>query len=273
MVLDQRVHRYLAPVRVVLTATVAPIQYVVSTPINWATAINANLSSRQTLLVENSALRAKQLLLQAELQKLIALQNENTQLRELLKSSPRMQNERMTVAQLLAVTTDPLVSELILNQGLRNGVYEGQPVLDGKGIMGQVIQVGPFTSRVLLITDLRSAVPVQDARSSVRGLIVGRGNLARLALTNIPDTVDVRVGDVLLTSGLGGRYPYGYPVGVVSAIQHHASEKFTKIEATPSAQLERSEYVLLMWPQKAIAIDVPKPAAKLVTKNSGKRTS
>lgn len=259
MVLDHREH-YLKPIRVGLNAIVAPVQYIVDTPIKFITAFSSNLSSREALVAENTSLRGQQLLLQAKLQKLLALESENSELRELLKSSPKAQNERIAVARLLAVSTDPLASELIIDKGLHSQVYEGQPLLDATGIMGQVIQVGPYTSRALLITDLRSAVPVQDTRNGVRGLIVGRGNLSKLALTNIPETVDVKVGDVLVTSGLGGRYPEGYPVGVISLVDHNAGGQFTKIDVIPSAQIDRRRNVLLIW-LPHLQADISKVAA------------
>jgi len=270
MVFDQRLH-YLKPVRNTLSAFVAPIQYLVDAPIKLVQAISTNISSRETLLDENAALKAKQLFLQAQLQKLVALQNENVELRALLKSSPHLTNTRTEIAGLLAVSTEPLISEVVLDKGTNSGVYVGQPVLDANGIMGQIIQVGPLTSRLLLISDLRSAVPVQDARNGVRGIVVGQGRLAKLSLTNIPDTVDVMAGDVLVTSGLGGHYPEGYPVGVVTHVQHNTGAQFSSIEVTPSAQLDRNQQVLLIWPPQVPTIDVPKSQPAI--KSGGKKLS
>jgi rod shape-determining protein MreC len=255
--LDYRID-FFKPVRNLLSAVVAPVQYVVDTPIKWSMALDATLSNHQTLLVENTRLRTQNLLLQARLQRLIALENENSQLRSLLSSAQQTGNEKMIVAQMLAVNTEPLSSEIVLDKGKHNGVYEGQPVLDARGIMGQVTQVGPLTSRVLLLTDLRSAIPVQDTRNGIRGIVVGRGNLAKLALTDIPVTVDVKVGDTLVSSGLDGHYPSGHPVGVISHIRADPNEQFTAIEITPSAQLDRNQFVLLIWPPKIPTIDAPK---------------
>lgn len=265
MVLDQREH-YVAPLRNALTALVTPMQYLVDAPVRGVQTLNDNLSTREKLLAENASLKAKQLLLQAELQKLISLQNENAQLRALLQSSPRLQNRRIAIAHLLAVSTDPLISELVLDKGHNHGVYNGQPVLDANGIMGQIIQVGPMTSRLLLISDLRSAVPVQDVRNGVRGIVIGQGHLAKMLLTDIPDTVDVKENDLLVTSGLGGHFPEGYPVGVITKVQHDTGAQFTHIEVTPSAQLNRNQPVLLIWPPEVPNIDAPKStlsAAKL----------
>lgn len=267
MVLDQRA-LYITPVRNALTAFVAPLQYLVDMPIRGIQTLTDNLSTREKLLAENTALKARQLFLQAQLQRLIALENENKELRALLQSSPRLQNQRIAIAHLLAVSTETLVSELVLDKGHKAGVYVGQPVLDANGIMGQIIQVGPLTSRLLLISDIRSAVPVQDARNGVRGIVIGQGHLSKLLLTDIPDTVDVKEGDLLVTSGLGGHYPTGYPVGVISQVQHDTGAQFTHIEVTPSAHLSRNQPVLLLWPPAVPDIDAPKSLP--ATKSGGK---
>lgn len=265
MVLDHRL-RYLMPVRNTLTAIVAPVQYMVSAPVKWVSEFNSSLQNRQVLLTQNAALRGQQLLLQAKLQQLLALQNENTQLRALLASLPRVENEHVVVAQLLAVDTEPLVSEMVLDKGQHDGVYVGQPVLDAKGIVGQIIQVGPLTSRLMLITDPRSAIPVQNTRNAIRGIIVGRGNLSKLALTDIPNTVDVKMGDVLVSSGLGGHYPPGYPVGTVNQVRYTTGKQFTSIGVTPTADLDRNQQVLLLWPVKMPTIDAPKSSLPPVMK-------
>lgn len=270
MLLDHRQH-YLVPVRNGLTTLVSPLQYLVDAPIKLWNTLDTNLSSRQRLVTENASLHAQQLLLQAKLQKLTALQDENNQLRALLKSKPRLNTEHIAVAQLLAVATDPLVSEVVLDMGQQDNVFVGQPVLDADGIMGQVIQTGPFTSRVLLITDLRSAISVQDSRSGVRGIVEGRGTMLPLALVNIPFTVDIQVGDELVSSGLDDRFPAGYPVGKVQRILHPTGEQFATIEVTPSAHLNRSQQALLVWPVQKPAVDVP-PSSTPTNSNSHAKT-
>ena len=273
MVLDHRQH-LLSPVRNVLSAVVAPMQYLVDKPIKLVNAAGSSISSRQALLAENAELHAQQMLLQAQLQKLIALESENTQLRELLTASEHMRNMRVVAAQLIEVNTDPLVSEIVLDKGSKNEVYEGQPVLDAKGVMGQVIQVGPLTSRILLLNDLRSAIPVQNSRSGVRGIVVGKGKLLDLELIDIPLTADIKVGDILVTSGLGKRYPSGYPAGIVKAIKHNPGEQFAQIIVSSSAKLNQSQQVLLIWPPKKLLVDAPKlPAADKINpklKNTSK---
>jgi rod shape-determining protein MreC len=257
MVFDHRLH-YFASVKNGLITFVTPLQYVVDKPAKYFGGMEANLSSRKELISQNAALRAEHLLLEAKLQRLLAIEKENVQLRALLASSPKSMNERVLVAQLLTVDTDPLISEVVLSKGKHDGVYIGQPVLDAKGIVGQIIEVGTFTSRVLLLTDPRSAIPVQDNRNGIRGIVVGQGHLAKLALTDIPLTVDIKTGDILVSSGLGGNYPEGYPVGVVSRVRYDTGEQFANIEVTPSAQLDRNQLALLIWPPKPLQVDVPK---------------
>lgn len=271
MVLDHREH-YLAPIRTALVAFITPIQYLVDAPFKVTAILSTNLANRRTLLTENEKLHSENLQLKAKLQKFTALESENIELRSLLKSLPKLRNERTAIAQLLAISTNPLVSEFVLDKGSRDGIYEGQPVLDANGILGQIMQTSLWTSRVLLITDLRSAVPVQVTRNGIRGIVIGKGNLAKLALTNIPETVDVRVGDTLVTSGLGGYYPVGYPVGVISSVQHGSGEQFTKITVTPIANLDRARNVLLLWVSHGNN-EAVKPATKTATKSAGGKKS
>lgn len=236
------------------SGAVAPLQYFVDWPVRMYHVAQTNFVSQQTLSAENANLHAQLLLLQGQLQQYFALEKENTQLRALLQSSPRS-TERFLVAQLLAIDPEPFVQQVILDKGEKSGVYVGQPVIDADGVFGQVIYVGPNTSRVLLLTDTLSAIPAEDHRSSLRGLVVGRGNAQHLALINMQESADVKVGDTLVTSGLGGNFPPGYPIGTVLKIDHNAGEGFMQIEVEPSAQLNRSQLVLLIWPSKLIIPD------------------
>ena len=242
------------PVRAAVSVIIAPIQYTVNWPVQLFDWLHSSISSHQELLAENARLSAQQILLQAQLQKLLAVENENAELHALLKSSPRLGNARLQSAQLLAVDSDPALQQVVVDKGSRDGLFVGQPVLDATGVLGQVIQVGPFTSHVMLITDLRSAVPVQDGRNGIRAIAVGSGALGNLKLANIPDTTDIKIGDLLVSSGLGDRYPAGYPVGTVTTIVNSSGEHFATITVEPTAKLERSTQVLLVWPQKSLPI-------------------
>lgn len=236
----------LIKIRPALSSIVIPIQYSVAMPGRILRMAEANLASHDALLKENANLRKKQFHIQIKLQKFAALEQENQQLRALLKASEHMHNERFLAAQVLSLTTDPLAQQIILDKGSKAGVYVGQAVLDADGIMGQVIEVGPVTSRVLLITDPRSAVPVQNSRNGLRGIVVGIGK-HNLRMMHIAETMDIRVGDLLVSSGLGGRYPAGYRVGLVRKVARITGEHFATVDVIPSAHIDRSQYVLLIW--------------------------
>jgi rod shape-determining protein MreC len=237
-------------IKSLLSVTTLPIQYIVDWPAQWVSWASTNIITQHQLLVENAELRANQLLLEAKLQKLLALEHENAQLLALLQSSPHVGGKFIS-AQLLAVNMDPLVQHVVLNKGSREGIYQGQPVLDAYGVMGQVIQPGPFTSQVMLVSSLQSAIPVQDARNGIRAIAVGTGYNGELQLLYVPITTEMQVGDVLVTSGLGGRFPEGYPVGIVKSVSHNPEFRFSTIRITPSAHLDKSRQVLLVWPENA----------------------
>lgn len=227
---------------------VYPIEWVVNAPgrvFNW---LSVSFSSRQRLLEENQRLRAEELLLNANLQKLMNLEHENAQLKQLLNSSTEVTG-KYSVVDLLNVANNSEQQEIILNRGSHAHIYVGQPVLDAYGVMGQVIDVTPLTSTVLLISDHRSAVPVLDTRNGLRAIAIGLGAQNQLALVNIPDTSDIKVGDLFVASGLGSRYPVGYPVGKVIFIDKKPEQQFATILLAPLAHLQSTSQVLLVWPK------------------------
>jgi len=247
MLADHRLHK-LEVMRAGLSLAVYPLQTLINLPINAGTWLSENLASRQRLLDENASLKAQQLLLKAQMERFSALEAENVRLRELLGSSFRIQaGERMVIAELSAVATDPFSQQLVINRGSRDGVFLGQPVLDSEGVMGQVIHLTPVSSTVMLITDPNHALPVQVNRNSLRAIAIGTGSLHYIELAHLPNNADVRVGDVLVTSGLGGRFPVGYPVGTVVKVEQDPRQPFAKVIAQPSARLDRSREVLLVW--------------------------
>lgn len=238
--------------RAKISVVVTPIQYLVNWPVEIFRWAQASVVKQQELLDENAQLRARELLLNAKLQRFLALERENAQLRALLKSSSNLNiGEKFLVAQILAVDLDPNIQQFMVNKGKNSGVYVGQPVLDAHGLMGQIISVGVYTSTVLLITDSRSGIPVEITRNNLRSVAIGAGDSGNLSLLHMLDTADVRPGDTLVTSGLTSRFPPGYPVGVVTSVQHQAGERFSNIVVKASAHLDRSRQVLLVWPDKA----------------------
>lgn len=241
--------QYLSPVRYYLSYAVTPFQYAASVPAALSSWVYDTFTTRESLLEENAKLQARALLLQRRVQKLAALAAENVRLRELLNSSALVA-ENVTVAEILGVDPDPYRHEIIINKGENDGVFLGLPVLDAQGLMGQVIAVGPHVSRALLISDSSHAIPVQINRNGVRAIAVGGGSLDLLMLTHVPDTADVVEGDILVSSGLGQRFPEGYPVGVVTRVHHDPGESFAIVEAKPSAHLDRSRHVLLVFKEQ-----------------------
>ncbi len=247
MTLDHRQHT-LEGIRSGLSMVVYPMQYLVNLPFQFSDWASESLSSHNTLLEENRKLRAKQLKLDFKLQKLASLEKENERLRALLQSASRRW-ERVLIAELISVDFDPFKHQVLLNKGSRDGVFVGHPLLDAHGIMGQVIHVTPLNTTAILITDPSHATPVQVNRNGLRTLAVGTGESNRLDVPHLPNNADIKVGDLLVTSGLGLRFPAGYPVARVSSIKRDPSLPYARISATPLAQLDRASEVLLVWPE------------------------
>jgi rod shape-determining protein MreC len=236
-------------IRSALTLPVAPFQYMVSWPSLFLGKLKVAFSTHDALIKENLKLKSDQLLLRSQLQRLLALESENTYLKALLQSSQQIKSKTL-IADLLAVDSEPFVNQVILNKGTRDGVYVGQPVLDATGVMGKIIQAGPITSRVLLINDPHSGIAVQNVRNGMRAVAMGDSYSGKLRLMYIPKTADVRVGDMFLTSGLGDHYPEGYPVGKIISVTKDPAHQFAVIYLQPSARLESSREVLLVWYQR-----------------------
>jgi len=246
MVMDKRVTA-IENVRAALSMPLAPLQYLVSWPIQFIDKLHDTVGSYDALMKENMNLKAEQLRLKAQVQRFLAIQFENNQLKALRQSSAKIQG-KVLIAQLMAVAFDPFNNQVVLNKGSHYKVYKGQPVLDANGVMGQIIEVGPFTSRVLLINDSKSGVPVQVVRNGVRAIAIGDTYSGKLRLINITKTADIQPNDVLITSGLGDTYPEGYPVGKVLSITNDPGSPFSTIIVEPAAKLDRSRGVLLVWP-------------------------
>ena len=245
MTVDHRYH-HLESLRSALSVVVYPLRYVVNIPSEIGDWASQTFASRDTLQDDNRTLHTRNLLLKAQLQRMDALEAENTRLRELLRASKKV-GERVLVAELLAVDTDPFTRLIVLNKGSSDQVYPGQPLVDAEGVMGQVVHVGPFTSTAMLITDPSHATPVLVNRNGLRAIAVGTGASGTLDLPHLPNNADIKPGDLLVTSGLGGVFPPGYPVGRVTKVEIDPSLPFANIEAEPAAHLERSREVLLVW--------------------------
>ncbi|MDP2227882.1 MAG: rod shape-determining protein MreC [Moraxellaceae bacterium] len=234
------------PVRFRLNGLLTPVYGMMSWPGRLAEVMSDATLGEEELRSENAYLRSQLLVLSGRVQKLSELAAENARLRGLLDST-LVVDGRVLIAEIIGVDPDPFRQVILLNKGADAGAYLGQPVLDARGVMGQIVEVGPETSRALLIADREHGVPVRVARNGIRAIAAGTGEIDRLRLLYVPESADVKVGDLLLTSGLGLRYPAGYPVGVVSKVGKTGTSEFAEIEARPSAELDRSRHVLLLF--------------------------
>ncbi|WP_159817548.1 rod shape-determining protein MreC [Colwellia sp. 20A7] len=246
-----------------LQSMISPLQYLANSPKVTMTWISTNVTTRQQLMNENQHFRLNELVFHEQAMQLDILKQENERLRTLLASPLRSELKKM-VAEILSVDSDPYSHQLVINRGARDGVYEGQPVLDALGIVGQILHVGQTTSRIILITDTSHAVPVRVKRNGLRLLASGSGQIDRLNHNFVPQSADVKIGDMLVTSGLGGKYPEGYPVATISYISNDESREFLRVYSKPIAQIDRLRYLLLLSDEDPISIFAPKTETKAV---------
>jgi rod shape-determining protein MreC len=235
--------------RVYLNSLVSPLQYLANLPGQLLNASASRFVSHERLFDDNAKLTHDAMVMNGQLQRLTFLQEENDRLRSLL-NSPVQDNTRKVVAELMAVDNNPYSHQIVINKGAINGVYEGQPVLDDKGIVGQIMQVSSTNSRVLLIADVTHAIPVRVARNNVRLIVSGSGSLDELLIQHVAHSSDLKIGDILLSSGLGNIFPEGYPVATITSIIRDESRPFSQVRAKPIAQLDRLKYLLLLWSER-----------------------
>ncbi|KPH00473.1 rod shape-determining protein MreC [Pseudomonas sp. RIT-PI-q] len=245
MVVDAR-FTLLKPVRSQMSLVLMQSYWITDLPQRLWQGVASQFGSRTELVAENEKLKTENLLLQGRMQKLAALTEQNVRLRELLNSSALV-NEKVEVAELIGMDPNPFTHRIIINKGERDGVVLGQPVLDARGLMGQVVELMPYTSRVLLLTDTTHSIPVQVNRNGLRAIASGTGNPERLELRHVADTADIKEGDLLVSSGLGQRFPAGYPVATVKEVIHDSGQPFAIVRAVPPAALNRSRYLLLVF--------------------------
>ena len=256
MFTDSR-YDYLDRVRYTMAYLTTPIYWVADTPARISAWIDDVFVSQRDLLEENTELRQQLLFAQRELQLLASLATENSRLRELQEASQLVQG-RVLTAEIINVSNDPGSRRVLINRGAHNGVFEGQALLDAHGLMGQVEEVLPFTSWVLLITDSRHGTPVQVNRNGERAIARGgRLDAPGLELEFVPDTADIVVGDLLVSSGLGQRFPKDYPVAEVTSVVHDPGQPFALIRARPLAQMDRTRHVMLVLPDDESIIGAP----------------
>ncbi len=242
--------RLLHPLRSTLATVVSPIYIIAESPYQVSREASATLSTRESLIDENAKLMARNLELSQIAQQFVALREENTRLRQLLGSRRRL-GAQVVVAELTGVVPSPNTFQVEIDKGADAGVFVGQAVIDAEGLFGQVVEVAKFSSRVMLVIDAAHAVPVQVNRNDFRSIAAGTGREDRLELEYVPITADIRVGDLLVTSGLGGHFPRGYPVGTVTSVVVDPTLTYAQVSARPLAALDRSRHVLLVFDSDA----------------------
>ncbi|WP_085578564.1 MULTISPECIES: rod shape-determining protein MreC [unclassified Pseudomonas] len=260
MVVDAR-FSLLKPARSQMSLVLMDAYWITDLPGRLWDGVASQFGSRTELIADNEKLKTENLLLQGRLQKLAALTEQNVRLRELLNSSALV-NEKVEVAELIGMDPNPFTHRIIINKGERDGVVLGQPVLDARGLMGQVVELMPYTSRVLLLTDSTHSIPVQVNRNGLRAIASGTGNPERLELRHVADTADIKEGDLLVSSGLGQRFPAGYPVATVKEVIHDSGQPFAIVRAVPTAALNRSRYMLLVFSDNRTAEERANDAAQ-----------
>ena len=232
-------------VRSVISVVLTPVQWLVDIPTQIADDLSVVLVERAALVKDNNQLRSSSIILERKVQQMMVLRAENIRLRELLNSSAAL-DDSVLLTELIGVNPDPFQHQIILNKGSEDGVFIGQPVLDAGGIMGQVVEVSLYTNRTMLVTDGRHALPIEVVRNGMRAIALGKGIHNELDITHVPDNADIRVGDLLVSSALGGRFPYGYPLAQVRIVERDPSRKFMIVKAKPLARLNNSRYVLMV---------------------------
>ena len=245
LVMDHR-DNHLDTVRQAIGATVYPLRIVVDAPISGWRWANEALTNRNQLQLENSRLNAERLLTYARLQRFAALEAENGRLRAMLDATERMRHQ-VRVAQIMSVSSNRFRHTLVVDKGSRDGVYDGQAMVDATGVVGQIIVAGLLSSQGILISDPDHALPVEVNRNGLRTIARGTGDYNRLDLPFLPNNADIREGDLLVTSGLGGEFPAGYPVAVVDSVLRIPQEPFADVSAKPAAALNQVTELMLVW--------------------------
>lgn len=247
MVLDNN-NQFIADARRILSTALYPVRVVINAPFAIGSWLGESVSTRDFLLQKNTELEDRLLKQSARLQRMAALEAENARLRALLESTAKV-GDRVLIAEIMSVDMNPFRHSIVLNKGNSDEVYVGQALIDAQGVVGQITREQLYSAEAILITDIDHALPVELVRNRLRTIAVGTGDLEQLSLPFLPRNADVQQGDLLVTSGLGGGFPAGYPVGVITDVRSNTGQPFLNIQAQPSAALNRIREVLLLWPE------------------------
>ena len=262
IIIDKR-YDQLGRIRRVLSIVAYPVQIAVASPFEGWDWFRESVTTRDALRADKSKLEAELRLAQFRLQRYEALEAETMRLRGLREATVGV-TDRFTIGNVMNVDLDAFRERVLVDKGAQDGVFVGQAVLDSGGVFGQVARVGQLTSEVILLSDAAHAIPVQINRNGLRTIAVGTGDMARLKLPYLPTSADVVAGDLLVTSGLGGGFPAGYPVGTVAEVKRDPAQSLAEVAVKPAAALDRSRELMFVWmkPQPAAADSSMTPTAR-----------
>jgi rod shape-determining protein MreC len=263
IIVDKR-YAHLVKIRQVLSVAAYPVQVAVASPFQGWNWFRDSVTTRDVLRTDKARLEAELRVAQFRLQRYEALEAETQRLRALRDNTASV-TDRFVIGDVMNVDLDAFRERVLVDKGAGDGVYVGQAVLDSGGVFGQVARVGQLTSEVILVSDAAHAIPVQINRNGLRTIAVGTGETNRLKLPYLPTSADVIAGDLLVTSGLGGGFPAGYPVGTIAEVKRDPAQSLADVDVKPAAALDRSKELLFVWlkPQAAELLPPPKPAVVL----------
>jgi rod shape-determining protein MreC len=259
IIVDKR-YANLVKIRQFLSVVAYPVQIAVASPFEGWHWFRDSVTTRDALRADKAKLEGELRLAQFRLQRYEALEAETQRLRALRENTAGV-TDRFVVGDVMNVDLDAFRERVLVDKGASDGIYVGQAVLDSGGVFGQVARVGQLTSEVILVSDAAHAIPVQINRNGLRTVAVGTGDTSRLKLPYLPTSADVVAGDLLVTSGLGGGFPAGYPVGTIAEVKRDPAQSLAEIEVKPAAALDRSKELLFVWlkPQATETLPPLKP--------------
>lgn len=241
---DQR-NNYLSILRNSIAIAIYPLQSAVEIPSRLTDWFDLRIKSKEILIKENQNLLSQQKINSSILQRYESLEQENERLKQILNAASNLDN-KVEITRIISVNVNPYRHTIVIDKGERDGVYEGQVLLDADGVIGQILHTNFLTSEAILISDSDHALPVEINRNGLRTIVLGNGSYTKLDVPYIPNNADIEIGDLLVTSGLGGKFPSGYPVAKVDFIESDLSEQFYKVSAKPIAHLNQVREIMLL---------------------------
>jgi len=228
---------YTVKLRSYLSASLYPIQYLINLPNNFQKSFYANFLNREEIISQNQQLKEENLNLKSQMQQIYRLESENKRLYKLINSKPKTENTYL-FADIVSTSKILNKHQILINRGSRNGIKLGSSIVNADGIVGHVIRDQIFASEVLLISDLEHAIPVEIVRTGLRSIAIGTGEFNKLRINTLPTNSNLQKDDIIITSGLGGRYPEGFPVGTITEISREVGSPFLEVEVLPFANLK-----------------------------------